>query len=104
MPKGPSKEKPGFKFLRVVPSAASTFVLKTKIKIKKINKLFLKIFLKIFILNTYLLSIAYDGAPVAPPPLSKTSLLIAGFEIPIGIGDGFSIRLKIGIITRKKAK
>jgi hypothetical protein len=58
LPKGPSKEKPGFKFLSVTPSAASTFVLKKKIKIKRIKKLFLKIFLKIFILNTYLLSIA----------------------------------------------
>ena len=103
LPNGPSKEKPGFKFLKVVPSAELAFTLKPKVKTRKKNILFLKVFLKILILDTYLLSIAYDGAPETPPPLSD-ELLMAGFDIPIGIGNGFSIRLKIGIITKKKAK
>ena len=103
LPNGPSKEKPGFKFLKVVPSAELAFILKPKIKTKKISMLFLEIFLETFILYTYLLSIAYDGVPETAPPLSEV-LLMAGFDIPIGIGNGFSIRLKIGIITKKKAK
>ena len=103
LPNGPSKEKPGFKFLKVVPSAELAFTPKPRVKNRKINILYLKVFLKILIPDTYLLSIAYDGTPEIPPPLSD-ELLMAGFDMPIGIGDGFSILLKIGIITKKKAK